>query len=227
MSVWPARSDLAQAHEPAAGMTASRPAAAERDDAALMALVASGDGVAFHALVERHLGRTLSLAQAVVGSAADADEIAQEAFLRLWTNAARWDPDRSLLTTWLHRIVVNLCLDRLRKRRSGTLDDEALAVADPADSAFDQLAQRESQARVRAALARMPPRQRLALVLFYFEDLDLRAGAAAMALSPAAFEALLRRARRALKDLLATLTDNEMPPNEISPNEISPNEISP
>jgi RNA polymerase sigma-70 factor, ECF subfamily len=192
--------------------TRTQPGAGEPGDEDLMARIVRRDGAAFAMLVARHVPRLLALAQSVLGSRTDADDIVQEAFLRVWAQAARFDPARAALTTWLHRIVVNLCLDRLRKPRPAPLDDDALAVVDPSDSAFDRFAAQERADLLRAALGRMPARQRLALALFYFQDLDLRAGAAAMELSPGAFEALLRRARRTLKTILSLPPDDEMTP---------------
>lgn len=184
----------------------------EPSDEELMARIVGRDGQAFAVLVERLLPRLLALAQAVLGNPAEADDVAQEAFLRIWTHADRWDRGRALLTTWLHRIVVNLCLDRLRKVRPAALGEEANEVPDPGESAFDAVASREARALLQAALDRLPPRQRLALGLFYFHDLDLRSSAAAMKLSPAAFEILLRRARGALKDGVTRRTSREALP---------------
>lgn len=184
----------------------------EPSDEELMARVVERDGEAFAVLVERLLPRLLALAQSVLGNPGEADDVAQEAFLRIWIHAGRWDPGRALLTTWLHRIVVNLCLDRLRKIRPAALEEEAQELPDPAESAFDTVAGREARGLLQAALGRLPPRQRLALALFYFHDLDLRTSAGAMKLSPAAFEILLRRARGALKDGVTQQTSREALP---------------
>ena len=89
-------------------------------DEALMAKIAEGDRGAFHALTRRHLPRILRVAARVLGNAGDAEDVAQEAFLRVWSHADRWDPEKARVTTWLHRIVVNLCIDRRRRSRSAT-----------------------------------------------------------------------------------------------------------
>ena len=102
-------------------------------DEALMARVARGDEAAFRALAGRHLPAMLGLARRILGNAADAEDVAQEAMLRVWTHAPRWQP-LALFRTWLTRVVVNLCLDR--KRRAPWVALEAAGeIVDPAPGA--------------------------------------------------------------------------------------------
>ncbi|MFC7688962.1 sigma-70 family RNA polymerase sigma factor [Paeniroseomonas aquatica] len=99
-----------------AGRGDAAPDLGELDDAALMARAGAGDRTAFNLLVGRHGTRALRLALRVLGDPAEAEEVAQEAFLRAWQAAAGFDPARARFTTWLHRIVVNLAIDRTRRR---------------------------------------------------------------------------------------------------------------
>jgi RNA polymerase sigma-70 factor (ECF subfamily) len=170
----------------------------EVDDEALVARVAARDEGAFRLLADRHLGRIVRLAQKMTGSAADADEIAQEALLRIWLNAERYQPRRARLATWIYRIVYNLSVDRLRRPRQEPID-AAGEVSDPAPSALDALAERSDLIRLRAALARLPERQRAALVLFYYEELSGEDAAEVLGLSLRAFWSLLHRARQAVQ----------------------------
>ena len=103
-------------------------------DDELVAAVASGDEAACRALMDRHLTRILALARRMLGNQADAEEVAQEVFLRVWTHADRWEPGQARFGTWLHRVATNLCLDRLRKNRPTDDIDEMpdLASGDPA-----------------------------------------------------------------------------------------------
>src|SRR5947209_935410 len=101
-------------------------------DEDLMLRVATGDASAFQLLARRHTSAALGLARRVTGNAADAEEIVQEALLRVWINAPRWRP-LATFKTWFYRVVVNLCLNRLRRAPFAALDD----VADPADPAPD------------------------------------------------------------------------------------------
>ena len=112
-----------------------------RSDELLMAAIATGDQFAFARLVERHLTRSVGLATRLMGSRADGEEVAQEAFARVWSHAARWRPmgggGNARFTTWLYRIVVNLAIDRKRRPVHAAMDD----VEEPADEAADGFAQ--------------------------------------------------------------------------------------
>ena len=103
--------------------------AGSETDETLMALVAARDQRALRALMDRHMARTIGLAERVVGGNAEADDIGQEAFLRVWSHAQSFDPRTGRFTTWLYRIVLNLAIDRKRKPRHEQVDDAALAIA--------------------------------------------------------------------------------------------------
>lgn len=179
-------------------MTASDPLMLLPDEA-LMARVAQGSQTAFAVLVARHLDRHVALAARILGSETEAEDAVQDAFLQCWRHAARFDPQRAKLTTWLYRIVINQCLDRKRKGRHAVLPLDA--AGDPPDPAPrpDQAAAQASDARVvQAALNGLPPRQRAAVMLVYYEGLSNREAAAAMDVGVKGFESLLTRARAGL-----------------------------
>jgi RNA polymerase sigma-70 factor (ECF subfamily) len=170
----------------------------EASDEALMVEVAAGHSPALRMLMERHMRRAIRLAEGILRSPAEAEDVAQEAFVRVWRQAGSFDAGRGRFQTWLNRIVVNLAIDRIRKPRGEALD----AIAEPASSAPDALAELisgEERQAVEAAIAALPERQRAAIALFHFEGLSGREGAAAMSLGEKAFESLLIRARAALK----------------------------
>lgn len=169
------------------------------DDAALMARIAAGDEAAFRLFADRHVGRMLRLAQSILGSAPDADEVAQEALWRVWRHAARWDGARGQPGTWVHTIVARLCVDRLRQRRHEPIE-AASGVADPAPSALAELSSRLEAQALRSAMASLPERQRVALSLFYQEELGGAEAAAMLGITLRAYWSLLERARRALRD---------------------------
>jgi len=174
----------------------------EDPDLALVRRIGAGDGAACAALVDRHLPRILALAGGILGNRAEADDVAQEVFLRVWRHAGRWKPGKARFSTWLHRVTVNLCRDRLRRRREAPLDE----AGDPPspDPSADALLQRQSVgARVQAAVARLPERQRAAVVLVHFQELGNIEAAAALEVSVEALESLLGRGRRRLRELLA------------------------
>jgi RNA polymerase sigma-70 factor (ECF subfamily) len=170
-------------------------------DLPLLRRIAAGDGAASAALVDRHLGHIVALAWRMLGSRAEAEDVAQDTFLRAWQLAASWQPGGARFATWLHRVAVNLCLDRLRRRREVDLD----AAGDPpADDAHPGAAlQRRAVAhRVDAALALLPERQRTAIVLCHFQELGNIEAAAVMEIGVEALESLLARGRRRLRELL-------------------------
>lgn len=191
------RGMMAEARPPA-------PAAAPDDDA-LLAAIAVGDRAAFRSLMERHAGRLIGLAHRVTGSAQDADDVVQEAFAKVWVQAGRWRPDGGArFSTWIYRVVLNLCIDRRRKRKMSSLD-EAGDPADPGPGGFDQVSAGQRAELVRRALERLPERQREALALYYFGDMTAPEAAAKLSLSLSAFEALLFRGRQSLKTSLRRL----------------------
>jgi RNA polymerase sigma-70 factor, ECF subfamily len=184
-------------------------AAAQGDeDEVLMARVAAGDHPAFCALVDRHFRRTLIVAERMMGARADADEIAQETFLRVWRAPEQWRPSGGRFAAWLYRVTVNLCLDRLRRQPEMPLESAA-ETADPAADAEHHLAAGEAAQLVAAAIADLPGRQKAALVLCYYEELSNAEAAKALSVSVAALEALLVRARRTLRQKLKTLGSNQ------------------
>ena len=171
-------------------------------DLGLVQRAGAGDAAACAMLVDRHLTRIHALAFRVLGNRADAEEVAQEVFLRVWRNAADWRPGPALFSTWLHRVAVNLCHDRLRRRRETALEDAGDPASDePGPGAA--LQQKAVSARVATALATLPERQRVAIVLCYYEERSNIEAAAIMTLSVDALESLLARGRRRLKEILA------------------------
>ncbi len=165
-------------------------------DDALLARFGEGDEAAARTLALRHAPRVLALARRMLGDPSEAEDVAQEAMLRLWRAAPRWRPGEARLATWLYRVGSNLCLDRLRRRRQ--TGDEPPEIADDRPSALAGMATADRAAALREALARLPERQRLAVVLRHFEERSNPEIAAILEVSVEAVESLLSRGRRAL-----------------------------
>lgn len=185
----------------------------EDDDSALMLRVGTGDQKAFAALMDRHLTRTVRLAARLLGSEAQADDVAQEAFVRVWRHAPTWQDSAARgarFTTWLYKIVSNLVIDEKRKRVNVNIDDIAEPTDDSAPNGERVLIDRQRVVEVRKALSQLPDRQRDAFVLCFYEEYSNRDAAAALDVSVKALESLLVRARRSLRDLLRSdlLTEN-------------------
>jgi len=167
------------------------------EDATLLEWAAEGDRLAFDQLAARHLPMLYRVALRITGQPAEAEEVAQEAMLRLWQHAARFDPEQARLSTWLHRIAANLAIDRARRARTAP-PQEAGLVPDPTPGPEAALEERQRRDRLTAALEELPPRQRAALALSYDQGLSGAEAAAALSVSTRALEGLLRRARRFL-----------------------------
>lgn len=175
------------------------------DDDWLVTQAAAGDRAAWGALVDRHLGPICGYAWRMLGDRSEAEDIAQETFMRLMAKLPEWEPGGARLGTWLYRVAINLCIDRSRKRVPETvaeLPEVPDAHAARAEANFDR-------ARiVQAALDRLPERQKTVLTLIYYQGLSNGEVAELLKLSVEAVESLLSRARRALRASLAPVRDD-------------------
>lgn len=180
--------------------TASAPQGAV-DDEQLMARIATGDKLAFSTIVTRHLGRITDFAARHLPRHADAEDIAQEAFTRLWLKAPQWQSRGLPVHSWLYRVTYNLCIDALRKHKPEVaIDDQQHLVG--RENAEEALVQASRKRAIDQALASLPERQRTAIVLCNYHGLSNRDAGAIMEISVDALESLLSRARRKLRSLL-------------------------
>ncbi|MBI1236717.1 MAG: RNA polymerase sigma factor [Alphaproteobacteria bacterium] len=167
-------------------------------DAALMRRIASGDKTAGRELMERSLGQVLAIGRRILRDPAEAEDLAQDTFIRAWKAAPDWQPGQAKLESWMCRIATNLCLDRLRKKREALMETPP-ELRDGAVTADDALIASETGLRVMAAIAALPERQRLALELCHFQDYSNIEAADKLEISVDALESLLARGRRKLK----------------------------
>jgi RNA polymerase sigma-70 factor (ECF subfamily) len=163
--------------------------------------VAEGDAQACRQLVDELLPAIAGFSYRMLGDGGAAEDVAQEAFLRLWRQAPKWRAE-ARVTTWLHRVAYNLCIDRIRARREVPVA-EVPEVADPADGPLIHRHRREVSELVEAAIAGLPERQRVAITLVHYQELGNLGSAAVMEISVEALESLLARGRRALRDALS------------------------
>lgn len=177
----------------------------EVPDEVLLAAYARGEAAAARALTARLVPRALGYAARMLGDRAEAEDVAQEAMLRLWRAAAGWRTGEAQVATWLYRVVTNLCTDRLRsrqRRRAEALDD-APEVADAAAGVEAGMIEADRMAALDAALAELPERQRQAVVLRHLEGLSNPEIAVVMEIGVEAVESLTARGKRALAAILA------------------------
>ncbi|MDG2339676.1 MAG: RNA polymerase sigma factor [Paracoccaceae bacterium] len=188
-------------------MTMPFDAYADAPDDALLALYANGDRDAARLLMHRMTPRVYRQAYRMLGDQAEAEDVAQEAMLKLWKIAPDWRQGEAKVTTCLYRIVANLCTDRLRKRRP---NDSLDSVAEPEDGAASVPDQMQDQTRsfaLNEALDQLPDRQKQAVVLRHLEELTNPEIAEVMGVGVGAVENLIARGKRALAGLLAKRKD--------------------
>jgi RNA polymerase sigma-70 factor, ECF subfamily len=170
-------------------------------DDALLVLYANGDKAAAAALTLRLTPMIFSLASRVLNDRTEAEDIAQEAMLRLWKMAPEWRQGEAKVSTWLYRVTSNLCTDRLRKRKGIGLDQ----IAEPEDDRphiDNRLQLADRAAALRAAMIQLPDRQRQAVILRHFEGLANPEIAEILNVSVEAVESLIARGKRKLASLL-------------------------
>ena len=171
-------------------------------DDALLVLYVNGDGRAAGELTHRLVPRLFSFCTRILGNRAEAEDVSQEAMLRLWKMAPDWVPGEAKLSTWVFRVARNLCTDILRRRRSVPLDEAPEAV-DETPGAEAQMMASERVAALDTALALLPERQREAVILRHIEGLANPEIAAILEISIEAVESLTARGKRSLAQILA------------------------
>jgi RNA polymerase sigma-70 factor (ECF subfamily) len=182
---------------------ADSPALPFDPEGALLLAYANGDARAAQELAAALAPRALAQATRMLADRAEAEDVTQEALLRLWRIAPDWRQGEARVSTWLYRVVANLCTDRLRRRRGSVALDEVAEPPDPAPSVADRM---QGEARMRAlsdALAALPERQAQAVALRHLEGLSNPEIAAVMDIGVEAVESLTARGKRALAAILA------------------------
>jgi RNA polymerase sigma-70 factor (ECF subfamily) len=170
-------------------------------DAELMTWSADGDRRAFDEIVVRHGKFALRVARRLVASPDAAEDIVQEAMVRAWSQADRFEAHRGQVTTWLYRIVINLCIDHRRRRQPERIPDD-FDPPDPGSGAHEAMESKERQMALAGALRALPPRQRSAMTLVYDEGLSGAEAARILGFTAKAMERLLARARATLRQRL-------------------------
>lgn len=171
-------------------------------DNALMQQVRNGDHQAFAILVARHLNALHGFAQRMLGNSTEADDIVQETFLRVWHKASQWQP-QAKVSTWLHSITHNLCIDAHRRNKGEMVDITEVELIDPQQPAHRQQ-QQDVTLQVQLAMQQLPESQRSAIILCYYQEMSNREAAEVLGITVSALESLMARGRRKLKTILQT-----------------------
>jgi RNA polymerase sigma factor (sigma-70 family) len=178
-------------------------------DAELLPRIARGDQSAIRQLVARKLPRLLALGVRMLNDRSEAEDVAQETFMRVWKLAGNWQSGAAKFDTWLHKVALNLCYDRLRSHKDYN-EEDAPELIDPALIPEQRLDKSQQGDLISIALAALPNRQREALVLQYYQELSNIDAADLMGVSVDALESLLSRARRNMRTLLAEQGVNKL-----------------
>jgi RNA polymerase sigma-70 factor (ECF subfamily) len=194
--------------------TASQTESDETSSRELLVRYKNGDSCAFRAIVERHTRYAYALSFRLLTDDEDAKDAVQEAFIRVWNHRYGFHEEMKF-TTWLYRIVVNICYDKLRqRRRSWTIfkrsaeSDEAEASTDGADLQRD-VANRDLASQIRRIAGALPMKQRIVFILRDVQELSVSETAEVLNMSPAAVKTNLCFARRKIRDVLEPPEEKE------------------
>jgi len=171
----------------------------------LITRIAGGDQAAFAQFIDRRAPSLSAVAAQMLGDVHMAEDIVQTVFLKTWQMLPEWEPGRAKLMTWMRRVTVNQCLDNLRKSKP-LYTDNLPEIVNDSDSPETALSDNLRAAQIKRLMAQLPDRQKMALTLFYYQELSLKEAAGVMGISPDAFESLVRRARAAFKQKLQSET---------------------
>jgi RNA polymerase sigma-70 factor (ECF subfamily) len=172
-------------------------------DESLMTRINRADHQAFAALVRRHTGRFYATAYRMCGNVQDAEDIVQESFLKLWDRPGIWDAGRGVkFTTWFYKVVTNMALDFIRRKKPVGGDDMIALFADDGPRQDDVMMQEQESVSVEMAIQSLPERQKAALNLCFYEGLSNKEAAETLGVGLKALESLLMRAKAGLRDEL-------------------------
>lgn len=171
------------------------------EDDLLLERIAGHDEAAFRALVERHVDRAYGLALRILRNPSDAEDVAQDVMLKVWTQRGNWQAGRARFSTWLYRVVTNRCLDLHRRPRTEDIE-RVPESADGRPDAVDDIHRTEVTTLLDHAMGRLPEQQRIALILSYTDDLRNAEIAEIMETTVMAVESLLKRGRQQLRHFL-------------------------
>ncbi len=179
-----------------------------KNDKELMQLISKGDDKAFAMLMHKHLAAILNFNRQYLSS--EAEDIAQEAFVRLWNIAPKWKDKGVSPKAWLMRVCYNLCIDVLRKQKTLALEEQDITLVDPNLTIEQQIINQTDFQQQLLELNALPERQRTAITLCAYHGLNNKQAASALDISVDALESLLARGRRKLKQLIKQQHNSEL-----------------
>lgn len=179
----------------------------DETEAELVRKVGEGDQSAFQAILDRQLASVSRYIARMLGDPAEAEDVTQEVFLRLWTNARKYDADTARLSTWLHNIAHNLCIDHFRKQGRIVLEEPPQTEPSGEEPEAGFMASLVSN-DIKTGMMQLPERQRSAIIMCHYQGLSNKEAAEILDVSVDALESLLARGRRSLKTILKAHIDD-------------------
>jgi RNA polymerase sigma-70 factor (ECF subfamily) len=170
--------------------------------------VGEGDAKAYRELIRRHAEKLHHYALRLLRNSADAEDVIQDTFLRLWLHATDYVPS-ARVATWLHRIAHNLAVDRMRNRKPLEVSDDNIELTQFTELQLDQLDAKRDAEALHRALDALPARQAAALVLVHLNGLSGKEASEVLGVGETAVESLLSRARRNLKARMGNLSRSD------------------
>jgi RNA polymerase sigma-70 factor, ECF subfamily len=172
----------------------------QADDKMLTGMIREGRHDAFAEIVNRHSKRFYSIAYRLVFNKDDAEDVVQEAFIKLWEKRLNWNPDKEAkFTTWFYKIVINLCIDHNRKKKPEPLS-EGIPVIDRHQGHDKLMQEKQKQVLLERFIRELPERQQLALNLCFYEGISNQEAAEMIGVNLKALQSLIMRAKMTLKE---------------------------
>jgi len=171
-------------------------------DEQLLSLIDQGQRGAFSELVKRHTTKFYRVAFRMLNTKEDAEDAVQDCFLKLWATPGMWKKDKGAkFTTWFYRVVINKCQDMLKRKKEKRLED-GFDITDESDSAEDGIYNNYKARTLEESLGELSDNQKKAIILSFYEYINNKEAAKIMGLSLKAFQSLLMRGKKTLKEKL-------------------------
>ena len=176
----------------------------EPTDSELMERIQKGDQNAFSTLVKRHLPRANSIARRTLSSQQDAEEALQDSFNKVWIKAKDFNPIKASFGTWFYRILVNTSIDIARRKKptEADIDNHMDSLSDKTPTPEKLVQEEEESQKIKNAVHSLPEKQKMAIILCYFEEMKNKEAAQIMGIHIKALEGLLVRAKKTLRGIL-------------------------
>ncbi len=176
----------------------------QTDDEILLSLIKDNNHAAYRILVDRYIGKLWRLSVNILGNESEAEEVVQESLLTVWNNRTKWKKGSAKFSTWVYRITLNRCID-LKRRRRPTTDTQSMEnvihckARPPADHS---IIQDEQNKKLMNIMNLLPKNQKNALILYYYEEFNVREISDRLSTTEQGVRSLLKRGRKNLRELL-------------------------